>query len=188
MKSKLIQYTLLIFTILPIIYFVFNLKSLFQSMRDRYIAANIADGDYDKCLNSEQTHKVQSPSWNLKYTINTRYLASGVSACYGPKFPVLEVVAKEATHWVHIVNTNGPQSFFGKHSQLYESEQWVFVDVGLQQRRDNDYPFYSEGVMFRDNPSWNSPIDKSLKWLGHFYPVKKVNGILFPLTINISKP
>ena len=98
------------------------------------------------------------------------------------KFPAIEVSSSEVTHWLHIVETSSGAQFSGKHASLGNfGPNWVFVDVGSQEKRDSSYPFYSLGKVFRDNPGWTSAPHITLTWNGKLFGLSEIGGVFYPV-------
>ncbi|MDP2576055.1 hypothetical protein Q8W40_28075 [Vibrio penaeicida] len=118
----------------------------FGVYRNSFLSTNIENGSYSACLNDSKIKKYSIDLWDQDESFDIRFVESGNTHCFAPRFPAIEVSSSKVTHWLHIVETSGDVQFFGKHASLGNlGPQWVFVDVGSQERRDNSYPFYSVG-------------------------------------------
>lgn len=154
----------------------------FGVYRNSFLSTNIENGRYSACLNDSKVKKYNITLWDQDESFDIRFIELGNTHCFAPRFPAIEVSSSNVTHWLHIVETSGGVQFKGKHASLGNlGPQWVFVDVGSQQKRDNSYPFYSVGEVFRDNPGWTSLPHITLTWNGKLFGLTETEGVLYPV-------
>ncbi len=154
----------------------------FGVYRNSAFSTNIENGSYGECLNDSTIKKYSIELWNREDAFDVRFVESGNSHCFAPKFPAIEVSSSKVTHWLHIVETSSGAQFSGKHASLGNfGPHWVFVDVGSQEKRDSSYPFYSLGKVFRDNPGWTSAPHITLTWNGKLFGLSEIGGVFYPV-------
>ncbi|OOF11430.1 hypothetical protein BZG82_04060 [Salinivibrio sp. PR5] len=175
-KSTLIYLSLSLFTVFFASFIALMLY------RNALLAVNLEHGRYSACFDDEAATEHMMPTWSDKEAFTVRFVPVGGHDCLAPNFPAIEVSSHKVTHWLHIVTTSGEQQFSGKHASFGNGQSgWTFVDVGSQERRNNSYPFYSEGEVFRDNPSWTAPPHRTLRWEGMLFGLSEVDGVFYPV-------
>lgn len=171
-----------IFCLLLILIVALSAYLSFGVYRNSYLSTNIENGSYYSCLNDSTIKKYSIDLWNQTEIFDIRFVASGNTHCFAPKFPSIEVSFSKVTHWLHIVETSGDVQFSGKHASLGNfGPNWVFVDVVSQEKRDSSNPFYSVGEVFRDNPGWTSAPHITLTWNGKLFGLSEIEGVFYPV-------
>ncbi len=161
---------------------VFSAYLSFGVYRNSFFSTNIENGSYSACLNDSKVMKYSIDLWNQENVFNIRFVESGNTHCFAPKFPSIEVSSSKVTHWLHIVETSGDIQLSGKHASLGNfGPHWVFVDVGSQEKRDSSNPFYSLGEVFRDNPGWTAAPHITLTWNGKLFGLAEIGGVFYPV-------
>lgn len=170
-----------IYSLMIIVVAVLSSYLSFHLYRNSLLSTNIEHGSYSECFNDSTLENRILSSWSKSDVFQVRFVASGNEHCFAPKFPSIEVTSANVTHWVHIVITNGDVQFSGKHASLGNDENnWFFVDVGSQEKRDKSVPFYSVGAVFRDNPGWKAAPHITLNWTGKLFGLTEKNGVFYP--------
>ena len=168
-------------TIFAIFFFV-GTYLVFGIYRNHTLSANVESGSYNSCFQSSVTNQYKLLTWLPSEVFDIRFAPSGSELCFAPKFPSISVSSSKVTHWLHIVRTSGDKQFTGKHASIADANwNWAFVDVGSQEMRDNSYPFYSVGGVFRDNPSWSAAPHITLTWNGELYGLVKIGETFYPV-------
>ncbi|MBY8075260.1 hypothetical protein KW488_22185 [Vibrio fluvialis] len=171
-----------IFALFSILVVLLGSYLSFGFYRNSLLSTNIDYGSYSECFNDSTIVNRDFGLWNKEGVFEVRFVASGNSHCFAPKFPSIEVTSTNVTHWLHIVTTTGDVQFSGKHSSFGNKEQyWTFVDVGSQGKRDKSNPFYSVGSVFRDNPGWTVAPHIHLKWTGKLFALTEKDGVFYPV-------
>jgi len=171
-----------IFALISILVAVLGSYLSFDLYRNSLFSTNIEHGNYSQCFNDTTLVNRVFSSWDGDEVLHVQFVGSGNEYCFAPKFPSIEVSSTNVTHWLHIVTTTGDVQFSGKHSSFGNNEEdWTFVDVGSQGKRDKSIPFYSVGPVFRDNPGWSVAPHISLNWTGKLFGLTERNGLLYPV-------
>lgn len=171
-----------IFTLFSLLVITVSSYISFGLYRNYLLATNIAHGSYSQCFDNSTTENFEFDLWNGEGAFTVRFVTSGNRHCFAPKFPCIEVMSSEVTHWLHVVTTTGDAQFSGKHSSFGNTEHdWTFIDVGSQEKRDNSNPIYSVGSIFRDNPGWTAAPHLPLEWTGKLFGLTEHDGVLYPV-------
>ncbi|TFH88989.1 hypothetical protein ELS82_24780, partial [Vibrio ouci] len=88
----------------------------FGAYRNSFLSTNLENGSYRSCLNDAKIKKYSIDLWDQDESFDVRFVESGNTHCFAPKFPAIEVSSSNVTHWLHIVETSGEVQFVGKHA------------------------------------------------------------------------